>query len=191
MKPATIPKSEPAECPQIPERRRFLHTVLFASTALAAGCKSKESNPATSARLFQNHPFPLGSSSLTLKECSGAEQTATFEVSRPGNELPDSVTLRIPGSFTVSGIHPPASNKYEIYVESISRNAPNSADVSILESTPAKGSENTAGLFSDLPAIGAAVAFFGAVAFWITHRRKPEESEGTLLGPRGGKTTTI
>ncbi|MDD2655733.1 MAG: hypothetical protein PHQ80_03640 [Candidatus ainarchaeum sp.] len=183
-----IPKPEPAECPQNPSRRRFLRTAFLAGVAFAAGCKPKVSDSQTSARIFRNRPFPLGNTSVSFKGCSNTEQTATFEVSRPAG-LPDSITLSIPGSFSIPG----PGSKHEIYVEGISCNTdPPSAEVSIsTESAPLENAQNTPRLFADLPAIVAAIAFFGAVAFWITHRRKPEEKGGALLGPRNGKTTTI
>lgn len=176
MKP--IPKS--AERPQIPERRRFLRTVLFTGAALASGCKSPNKDSTATARVFQNRPFPLGNSSLTLKGCSDSEQTATFEVSKPGGAgLPDSVTLRVPGSF-------PTSVSRNIDVESIScGTSQKSADVSIsTESEPAENPGNAQRLFADLPAIGAAIAFFGTLVFLVVHRRKPEESGGILFGSK-------
>lgn len=179
MKPATIPKPEPAECPQNQSRRRFLQGVLLAGAAFAAGCKSEKPNT-TAARVFQNRLFPIGSSSLSLKECDEAAQTATFEVSKPGCAgLPDSVTLRVPGSF-------PASVSRNIDVESISCSTnPQFANVSIsAKSAPAENSENQVRPFADLPVIGAAIALLGAVFLWAVHRRGPEGREGILLSPK-------
>ncbi len=180
------PQAQPVASPPNPERRRFLRTLLFTGAALAAGCKSEKSNTNT-ARVFQSRPFPIGNASVSLKECNNAEQTATFEVSRLGNGLPDSMTLLVPGSFTVSGSQPVSGSisMHEIYVERISCGAnPQSADVSISESAPVENAGNAQPLFADLPAIGAVIAFFGLVAFWITHRRGPEGREGTLLSPK-------
>lgn len=182
-------QKQPLVSPPNPERRRFLRTVLFTGAAFASGCKSPNKDSTTTARIFQNRAFSLGDSSIVLKECNDAAQTATFEVSKPGSEgLPDSVTLRVPGSFTVSASQHPVSGaaQYDVYVERISCNTnPQSANVSIsAKPFPAENSENQVSPLGDLPVIGMAIALFGAVALWVVHRRGQEGREGALLSPK-------
>ena len=140
MKPIHIPKPEPAECPQIPERRRFLRTALLTGAAFAAGCKSGDSDSITRTRIYKDVELPLGSSRIALVGCKdeGGTQAAYFKVYRGRGLLPDSVSTLVPGLFRIRE----GGAEHEVNVESVSCSGAQSAGLLIVtKSIPAENSQ--------------------------------------------------
>lgn len=187
MKPAEkTPPNEYASAPNA-GRRKFLRNVLLAGAALAAGCKSENPDSPRRARIYQNREFPLGGSLIFL-HCRNENgiQSASFKIFRKGKgHLPDSVSMLVPGSFSVSGFQSPVS-RYEIYVERISCLGTQSADILIMKNAaPEENPQQSGGMPAGAPLVCAAIALLGGLISWIKGRiPQPGQEDWRVLGPR-------
>lgn len=170
--------------PPNPERRRFLRNVLIAGALAPLACSKEPAETAERRRLFQNSGIRAGSTSISLASCNYGNEypSAHLDLRKDGDPgMPGRVSMIVPSSFEFQD----GGFEYELYVDNVSCETPQSADVTLVrKGAQAQDDGKRRPETTDLFTIGAAAAFLGSIFFAIFERKSHLPDEGIILPPK-------
>ncbi|NYZ60929.1 hypothetical protein H0O01_04510 [Candidatus Micrarchaeota archaeon] len=178
------PENRPVASPPNQERRRFLRDVLLAGTLAPLACSKEPAETAERRRLFQNSGIRAGSTSIILASCNHGKEfsSAHLDLKKDGDPgMPGRVSMIVPSSFEFQD----GGFEYELYVDGVSCETPQSADVTLVNKgaqpqDDGKRRPEAADLFT----IGAAAAFLASIFYAIFERKSRVPDDGLILPPK-------